>query len=242
MPLQPNGPGPYAPPSTIIEVIEVFRERGLRTPFTLEVLTRAGIPESLAPRTLQALKLLDLIDAEGNPLEAFHAAVRAPEDQFKEAIQDLIVGAYRDVFSFADPGEQNLDRVRDAFRTYTPIGQQDRMVTLFLGLLEWLGLDVGAAKGGPKEGRVARTPKSKRATPRRRDSDGQKPRTPALDLPAPILSLLTDALPGDGQPWTEPMRKGFMATFGALLDFYYPVTTETKPEESDDLRVTEPGT
>src|SRR5436309_11953053 len=100
MPLVPNGPGPYAPPSAVIDLITSYRERGLRTPFTLEVLTRAGISESLAPRTLQALRLLDLLDGEGNPTQPFEQAVRAPEEQFREAIRDLLLAAYSDVFSF----------------------------------------------------------------------------------------------------------------------------------------------
>ena len=60
---------PYAPPSAVLEVITRYRNRGLSTPITAEVLARAGVSESLVPRTLQALQILDLVDDKGMPTD-----------------------------------------------------------------------------------------------------------------------------------------------------------------------------
>lgn len=232
MPLVPNGPAPYAPPKTVVDIISAYREKGLKTPFTIEVLTRAGVPDSLAPRTLQAMKLLDLIDSEGRPSEQFDQAVRMPDGQFREALQDILLAAYSDVFSFADPASEGMDRVRDAFRTYSPRGQQSRMVTLFLGLLEYLGLDTSAAKAGQAERparqstRKATTTRSSENGSRRRSSSSDRARTRrnAVSVPDPIMSLLDDALPLDDKTWNRGQRDAFVRSLEALLDLYFPVS------------------
>ena len=90
MPLSPDALAPYAPPGSVIEVLRRYRERGLTKPFTTDVLERAGVPASLSRRTLQALKLLGFIDAEGIPNPEFEEASRAPEEQYKERIGELI--------------------------------------------------------------------------------------------------------------------------------------------------------
>jgi hypothetical protein len=232
MPIQEKGPAPYAPPKAVIEVVNAYRDKGLRTPFDLDVLTRAGIPESLAPRTLQALKLLDLVDGEGHPTPEFDKAVRAPQDEFKTLLGELIAGAYGDVFLYADPAKEGLARVRDAFRKYTPIGQQGRMVTLFLGLLEFCGLDIGAARADTKE-RPQRS-RSSEGSARRASSPARASRTGDSGLPEPITSLLRDALPKKGEPWLPLKRDQFLKTFEALIDLYYPTTAsgELSPGET----------
>jgi Family of unknown function (DUF5343) len=266
MPLEPNGPAPYAPPSAIIETIKAYRDKGLRTPFTVEVLARAGVPESLGPRTLQAFKLLELVDSEGNPHPQFEQAVRAPEAEFKDSLRDLLLNAYSDVFAFADPGTESLERLRDAFRTYTPVGQQERMVTLFLGLLEWLGLDVSAAKATPKERPARQRSSEPRQKKKKQPSISsllwgvnlpaavEVGRQPRQGLPPALMSLLQDGLPKNGTQWTKGKRDSFVKTFEAILDFFFPTSAvgELPPfglskwapaeaEDSEDLGVTDPA-
>ena len=65
-----------------------------------------------------------------------------------------------------------------------------------------------------------------------------------ITLPAPLASLILDALPTRDRPWTQPMRDAFINTFGHLLDYYYPVAEpdagSTEADEAD-LRVTDPA-
>ena len=57
-------------------------------------------------------------------------------------MQALLRAAYRPIFAFVDPATASHDEIRDAFRGFTPVGQQQRMVTLFLGLCAYAGLPV----------------------------------------------------------------------------------------------------
>lgn len=140
MPLEAGGGAPYAPVATVLEVINRYRDRGLQTPFTVDVLTRAGVTDGLAPRTLQSLRLLDLINGEGQPTEEFERLRQAPTDEFPHRLEALIRMVYADVFQFADPSVDGPERVSDAFRQYSPAGQRGRMVTLFLGLCQEAGI------------------------------------------------------------------------------------------------------
>jgi hypothetical protein len=169
MALVENGAGPYAPPSAVISIIERFRNHGLSTPFTQEVLIRAGVTEALAPRTLQALKLLDLVDeVSGEPTEEFSSLQRASSEDFRDRLQAVLRAAYRPILSFVDPSTPTQEQVRDAFRGFNPVGQQQRMVTLFVGLCSYAGIPVPEA---PRERSaplrvVSDTPRIRRASPR----------------------------------------------------------------------------
>jgi Family of unknown function (DUF5343) len=230
-------PGPYAPTSAILDIMGRYRNRGLPSPVNAEVLGRAGISDSLIARTLAALETLDLINAEGNPTPTLEGIRLAPEAEYKKRLEDWLKSAYADVFSFVDPTKDGETRVRDAFRSYRPVGQQDRMVTLFMGLCSAAGLI--AEKPAPA--RAAR-PSNPALPPRVRESvkrfvqervikPAQPPST-SLGLPAPLAGLLA-SLPADGQGWTAPKRDQFLTTFQAVLDFCIPILPH-EPDEDED--------
>ena len=120
-------PAPYATTSAILDIIGRYRNRGLPSPVNADVLARASIPGSLIPRTLQALVTLDLINEAGNPTETLEGIRLAPEAEYKKRLEDWLKGTYADVFSFVDPTTDDETRIRDAFRSYQPVGQQERM-------------------------------------------------------------------------------------------------------------------
>ncbi|MBW3537070.1 MAG: DUF5343 domain-containing protein [Actinobacteria bacterium] len=256
-----GGTAPYAPPSAVIEVIERYRERGIQTPITTEVLERIGVPESLSNRTMQALRLLDFVGGDGAPTEELVRLGRAPADEYKSGLQNLLVNVYAEVYSFADPATDGIDRIRDAFRAYNPRGQQERMVTLFLGLCEWAGIDISAAINSKKkpeakaaggngarrqpEAKPGRRPDkptgaSKKKQKVQQAGAGGDGNLNAEGLPPGLVGLLHQ-IPRDGAGWTAERRDTFMAAFKAVLDFSVPVrATEPAPpsdredEEKDD--------
>ena len=225
-------PAPYAPAATILGLVDRYRERGLPKPITGEVLARAGVSDSLVPRTLYALQVLDLLDEGGDPTQIFDAIRLASESEYQQRLQEWLNTSYADVLSFVDPQTDDETKIRDAFRSYKPIGQQSRMVTLFLGLCAAAGM---AAERATKS-RQSRAPKEQQRTPlkttqnptRRRRQPKTQDGISSADMPAPIAGLLF-SLPSQEQGWTKGQRDKFLETFGAVLDFCFPIV-ENKAE------------
>lgn len=233
MPVTVDKSSPYAPPKAITDLIERHRSRGLPSPVTMEVLARAGISESLIPRTLQALQTLDLIDGDGKPTSIFEGIRLAPETEYRKRLEDWLKAAYADVFSFVDPTADDETRIRDAFRSYQPVGQQSRMVTLFQGLCAAAGLAHDNAQAtAPRARPRASTPRPRpqpatdqTANPK----SSQNPSATQTSLP-PALTGLLASLPVAGAGWTRTERDRFVTTFCVVLDFCYP-TQESEPSD-----------
>jgi hypothetical protein len=235
MAVRAEGPAPYAPAATVLSLIAAFRSRGLQTPFNQDVLLRAGVPDSLVPRTLQALKLLDLIDPDGNPTTQLEGLRRAPEAEYKQRLEAVIRAAYAEVFQYVDPAKDGTVKVRDAFRAFEPIGQLGRMVTLFLGLCEAAGIIPENPKKQSGASPAAR-PRPSNARPKapgstRPPSVGANLRAQEGLVPAAITGLL-QSLPGNGKGWSQDQRDRFLKTFEAVLDFCVPIR-DVEAEENE---------
>jgi hypothetical protein len=241
MPIQSDGPAPYTSPSAVIAVAEAYRRRGLQTPITLDVLLRVGVTDTLAPRTLQSLRLLDLIDEDGEPTPAFVEFRKAAEDEYRDRFAAILRGAYAEVFSYVDPAEDGPDRVRDAFRSYTPIGQQGRMVTLFLGLCAYAGIvpEDAPTRAPSRTGRQSRPRPATAATGRivqprvsRVSHDNGQGSDQATVWVAPLqagghplVQGLLRELPPVGAKWSAEKRKAWLELAAGILNVLY---------ESDD--------
>lgn len=239
MAVTPDQSGPYAPATAVMSLIERHRTRGLPSPINDDVLARAGISDSLAPRTLYALKVMDLIDEDGKPTEIFEGIRKAPEAEYQQRLTTWLNTAYADALQFIDPATADETQIRDAFRNYTPIGQQSRMVSLFMGLYAAAG--VAPERKRQTAIKPTRTaikpprPKSQQPTPPRQgngSSSGQSGSIP------PALNGLLASLPSAGAGWTQIERDRFVTTFSAVLDFCFPVQDieDVGPteEETDD--------
>lgn len=237
---------PYGPPTGVIEIINRYREYGMQKPFTIDVLVRAGITENLAPRVLSSLKALGLLKEDGNPTEQFDILARSRDDEFQDRFREIVAEAYAQVFSFIDPSQHGYDRIRDAFRGFEPRGQQERMVTLFLGLCEFAGFDISAART-PREGSArqprgamgSRTTRTAGETNGRAPGRGQTRRKggqaddiATSGLAAPLVGLLTE-LKSIGPAWTEDRRNAWLSTFRAVLDYSYPAQKQQPPTAPD---------
>ena len=233
MPLRSGGQAPYAPPKTVLDLIGNYRDRSLRVPFNAEVLMLAGVSDGLVNRTLQTLRLLDLIDEQGNPTPPLEGLKKAPSADFAARLAAIVRDVYAEVFQFADPTKDDTDRITDAFRVYEPAGQRGRMVTLFIGLCEAAGIIADGKKPAPSTGRAAAMP---RALGRARIANSREgERGPSVGASAPIrgdggiippaLTGLLAAIPLQ-KGWTKEHRDKFVATFEAVLDFTVPIISK----------------
>jgi hypothetical protein len=227
-------PAPYAPTSAVLSLIERHRNKGLPPTLDSDVLARSGISASLIPRTLQAMQTLDLIGDDGKLSPTLEALRLAPEAEFKARLAEWLNGAYADALRYVDPSVDDEIRIRDAFRSYSPVGQQARMVTLFTGLFAAAGIaperqraaaprkpSRPASNGGASSARRLETKAPKQ------DSAKSDVRPLQAGLP-PALSGLLLSLPANGDSWTKAERDRFIATFGAVLDFCFPVDDRPK--------------
>jgi len=239
MPIRSGGTAPYGPPAAVLAVIRGFRDRGLATPFTPEVLLRAGVTESVIPRTLKSLEGLDLIDKDGMPTSQMEGLRRATTEDFPARLEEVVRSVYAEVFQFTDPAKDDATRVADAFRAYEPVGQRGRMVTLFMGLCEAAGIvekKPGAATvSGSVQARTQVRPARASGNGGRPPSVGPRARIRNAEnalLPATLTALLGE-LPGEGQGWPKARRDAFLATFASFLDFYYPITAASVAADGD---------
>jgi hypothetical protein len=229
-------PVPYAPASAVLEIISRRRHRSLPTPINADVLGRASISPSLIPRTLQALKILDLIDDDGNPTLIFEAIRTSPEAEYQRRLEEWLKGAYAEVFAFVDPVKDDEIKIRDAFRSYNPAGQQERMVTLYQGLCAAAGLIPEKATPASPRSRGPAAPTNRpQGQIARRWPPAPPPKhtkSAATGSLPPALSGLLESLPNASDGWTKDERTKFITTFQAVLDFCIPVVAAHKTTEN----------
>lgn len=226
-PLCSGAAAPYAASASVILFLEKYRNSGLVTPVTPEVLMRTGVPESLANRTLLSLKQLGFLGEDGLPTEILEELAKAGEQDYKDGLAALFRQVYAEVFIFVDPETASSQDIKDAFRGFVPRGQLPRMVTLFMGLCAYAGIV-------PEDRVVARTPRKKSdAVPPKKTSKRQKSSRLASKgflaateakkgLPPLILGFM-DSLPQEGEPLTEERIDEILEALPSILKFAYPL-------------------
>lgn len=222
--LQQNGRAPYTTAAAATAVLDAWRDRTrFDTPITADILTRAGISESISRRTLQSLRELELVDDSGQPTPVFEAFRQTRVDeQYREDLQNWLRDIYADILRYGDPSTDDPHHIQEAFQTYEPAGQRPAMTSLLVGLWRYAGLPVAASEASSRPTKTA----SKTRTPRKRAHKGTDSSIgPVGELPSGLVGLLHQ-IPEPGESWTSERRKSFLTAFEATLDFTIRVDEE----------------
>jgi Family of unknown function (DUF5343) len=241
MPVSIDQPVPYAPASAMLDLIERHRNKGLPPVVDADVLLRAGISDSLVPRTLQAMKTLDLLTEDGRPSEVFEGIRLAPTAEYQQRLTEWLNAAYADALSYVDPATDDEVAIRDAFRKYTPTGQQPRMVSLFMGLFTAAGVmsprqKVSTPNPFAKPRQNVNKPvkaikwKSVVAAKHASDVSNKPAHNTSVGTIPPALAGLLATLPNDTGMWTRERRDQFVTTFSAVLDYTFKIGNPPAPQ------------
>lgn len=227
-----DNPAPYTATVAITDFLDKYRNRGMSTPITGEVLERSGISVTMVPRTLQAIQVLELVNEDGSPTDTLEGLRLAKSQEYQSKLEEWLKAVYADAFLYIDPSTDSETAIRDAFRGYIPTGQQSRMVKLFIGLCEEAGIREKSEKESKSRTRKVRTYKAtvKKSTAKSK----QNPKDGQVDLSLsglpPAIYGLINSLPSTEKGWTDEQREKFLTTFGAVLDFCYPIVTESEDD------------
>ena len=146
MPSDLEGLCAYAPSGNVLTVIHQMRERGLKEPITMQLITVAGVAEGNASRTIQALRFLNLIDEEGYLTDNFKSLRNVSSDEYPTLLGNILKEAYSHVFMVLDPATASDEQLQNAFRYYEPRAQRQRMISLFKGLCREAELISGSSE------------------------------------------------------------------------------------------------
>jgi hypothetical protein len=185
---------PYAPPSAVLAVIQFYRKRDVPPSVNVTNLQQIGVTESLAPRTMAALKFLNLLHDDGTTSDQFRAIRYANDDDYQQVLTGILEAAYKDVLDHIDLAKAGDRELNNAFIPFSPGAQRGRMITLFQALAKEAGwpLAVEPKASSPRAVPAKPSPKAKvKAT----DVPRTRPKGPD---PIPPVSAVPELTSGSG--------------------------------------------
>jgi hypothetical protein len=195
------------------------------------MLARFGVSESLVPRTVQSLRLLELIEDDGNPTDALRTMAKAGSDELQERVAAHLRSVYSDVFALIDgaPASATPEALEKAFRSYTPAGQLARMVGLFVGLCEYAGLmppGKASSNGASTRPRPVRPRPTRVRTQQDRGSGnaggkGDETPEPAPASEHPAIKAFVNSLPVPGSEFPDENREEAIEYIRASFNLMY---------------------
>lgn len=216
---------PYAPTKTVMRSIEQHREFNLPQPLDAPALETVGVPATMAPRTLQALRFLGLIDQGGNATETFDRLKRASTEEYQAHLAEVVRNAYLPIFNILDPVKASDTQIGDAFRRYEPSNQRAKMISLFRGLCGVAGI----TEDKPKQRSGGRKPTAQRAKGATQGVSSSS--TSTTEPPPPpedgvvdlrVITAVVQRLPRVPK-WTSEQRSRWLQAMTSALDLTFDV-------------------
>ncbi len=136
---------PYAPATPFLDVLRRIREGKLAEPVTLDGLSQVGIAEGNAPRVLNGLRFMGLVDDDGRRTQQAERLRRASTDEDPGILAETVLGVYARVIQVVDLSNATDIQLNDAFRPFEPSAQRPKMVALFQALAR----EANLLPGGP---------------------------------------------------------------------------------------------
>jgi hypothetical protein len=219
---------PYPPAGNLIHAIRNIREKGYAGKLTIEALESMGIPTGNTYRVQAAMKWLKLYNDDLVATELMAGIRKAATEKYPVLIEGMVRESYAEVFQFANPATDSIDRVTDAFRSFTPAAQRNRMVVCFLALCAEAG--IALADSPVTEAKVPKSGKSQ-GLKKKTKSTPPPPAPPRIEqqyggvLFHPVIdAVLREAKKLiDNGDWSEDARKGLVQSFTTNLDLFLPV-------------------
>jgi hypothetical protein len=216
----PDKYAPYAFIGNVLDVLQRLRDAGLPDPLTVSEVTRVGVSEGNASRTIATLQFLGLLEENGQHTEVMKSIENAPTDEYPALLANIIKSAYRDVFKIVDPSKANDIQIVDAFRTFNPSKQRQRMVNLFIGLCQASSLMTGVPATSRREPTKVRRDVESEIKKTSNLSITKKPRGSNADKWFVELERLLERLPSYENPiWTKTKRDSWLKAIESQLDY-----------------------
>jgi hypothetical protein len=170
---------PYAPLMTVLGTIRHYRRFDPPERLSTANLRVVGVSESLLPRTVAALKFLNLVRDDMTTTEQFRALRFADDEAYQTLLQGILNESYKDVLANLDLATATDTQISNAFIPFSPGGQRERMITLFLALAREAGWEIAATgKAGTVRSKAdASRPRAAKARPSSQGRDTPKGRS-----------------------------------------------------------------
>ena len=213
---------PYAPLSTVLNVVRYFRNHDVPEYLTPDVLRQIGVADGLIFRVLRTFEFLGLTAKDRLARREFKAITAATNEQYPKILEGWIKHAYGDIFRSVNVHDASHEEIYNAFRPYAPAGQRARMVKLFVGLCQEAHIQIRASVDGTRSTKHKPRSDSSTRPPELRQPRKELPLEARAGIHQGILLLLQD-LPKDHLAWTKSDRDRWLKAFQSMLDYLYPV-------------------
>ena len=230
---------PYAPVKSVLQVVRRYHERGLPEPLNADVLQQVGVSSSLYSPVFRTLLFLELVDESGMKSAKFENIRRSASNDYAATLADIVRQAYSAIFVIANPGEDELTAITDAFRKYDPANQRDRMVRLFIGLCE----EAEIIQPGTHQIKTTRKPRTSSSQPRLQKvatSPATETLAPTIDetidLDYRLVSSIVQQLPKNGH-WTAEKRGKWINAMTSAIDLL--IDVQDDPHYLDSLNLSD---
>jgi hypothetical protein len=189
---------------------------------TPRVLTSLDVARGNADRILYTLAFLGLTDESGKKTAQAERLRRTRDTEYVRLLAELVHHSYAQIFAAVDPATEGDLALLDAFRPFEPVGQRDRMITLFLALCR----EAQIVPGGPiqSKSRLRRSPEPR--------ADGPEPDSPprpyagaTLAGDGALISSLLEQLPPDRR-WKADRRERWITALTAAVDLVIEVVPD----------------